>query len=284
MPGILTHLDNFNFDTFFENKGIHNVNIMNVIFYPDGEIAKIEAINYTKDNCLEGIKSKTTKNNKIKIINRGTKKTRQIKTLEKVGLTKEEFKNGKQPEEFENEIVNFLNMNPGTTFVNNASRILNIIKKTTNNTFIDIKELGKRYAVTGLKIESVDNIRTGFNACLRKDKKIKRIELNRPECKVISCYYGEQQIENKRSGFIQIKKYLFCKTSIGTIYYDIVKGKWAISQKEKNRTGFIIESFDTSEITKCLCQMYKADSFDKLKESRYEYWKSKHQPATKISA
>lgn len=247
-------------------------------FHADKVLARIQVKTYSKD--LSG-----TPIDSLDIICKDTK-NRQNKTYEKIGITKEQSKNGFSQERTAKLLSDYFIEHNG--IIVGYKNIFNDIKKINEgilsygfekiiNCKFDTEKMLKECAEPAKKCNAVNDIKLAYTAYIRKVKRIEAAEQNKQSCSVEYAYYHETRLYNKISGVETKKKFLFCKTQIGLIYYDLIKQKWMMSIKERRETGLMIENFDTKDIEKQMLKKYHAKDFETLVNKLKQNWRERNQ-------
>ncbi len=229
---------------------IKEITILNADTSSEGKILHITANTY---NIKSGITIDT-----IDIIFNDLKK-RQKRTLDKLGLTKEQLNNGIDEESGLRQISEyFINHDSLIAGINIKSLIKIINKKLEmyslkkiNGLFFDIFKESEYCGIEFYKNKkSFEYILALTEQCIKRYKKISEIENNKYDCVLNYAYYRELEYGKKQH-------LIYCNTTIGVIFYDIDKDEWAIAKKEQKRTGLIIENFDIENIKQQIRLKYK---------------------------
>lgn len=231
------------------------------VAYTNDAVIKVEAETYQADeNNLQGKQPI----DQLIIVFKDTKK-RQAKTLEKLGVTKEELENGVPDDEGSLMLSEYFIKHDGiiVSYQTDAKvrrlnkRIqANMFKSISNYTF-DIKAMVKLCKIDCPDLGTITNTKRALKCCLKKYDRMKHVEMNKQGCIVNYAYYMELGECNKL-------KRIFCKTSIGAIYYDPVKDRWDMSKKERDKTGLMIESFDLNDVKSQLRNKYNVCNMSEL--------------------
>lgn len=200
----------------------------------------------------------------LTIVFKDTKK-RQTKTLAKLGVTKEEIQNGLPDNEGSFKLSEYFIKHDGIIVsYQTDAKVRRLNKKIQENMFksisnytLDIKAMAKICKIDYPDLGTITNTKRAFKSCLNIYDRLKHIEMNKQGCIVHYAYYMEFGGCNKLQR-------IFCKTSIGDIYYDPVKDRWDMSKKERDKTGLMIESFDLNDVKSQLRTKYHVYNMSEL--------------------
>ena len=232
------------------------------LFHSVGEITILD-IGITSDNTILRVAAKSYRIDsyecidEINIVFKDCKK-RQKKTLEKLGLTKEQIENGFDEEPgFRMISENFIQHNTLTAGTNISKTIKAINRKAEQYSLKKIEsaafDVFKESDYCGIEYDknriSMNEMLQLIKKCIKKYTEINELEQNKYECVLNYAYYKELEYGRKRY-------LIYCNTSIGNIYYDLDKDVWVMTKKEKQKTGLIIENFDVDDIKRQIRQKY----------------------------
>lgn len=262
---------------------VENITFLNVISVGT-EVLKIEAETYTIAGEEEGLCQKfENKVDTLNIICHDEKK-RRASTLKKLHATIEDLLNGIEEPDVAKVLSDYFIKYDGIIVsyktYSQISAINKIIQKyqykSIDNIFFDIKLMAKQCGESCDKSDTISGIRESFISCLKKYKRIEKIERNKKSCVVNYAYYWHGEYQN-------YMEWIFCNTSIGIVYYDTIFEKWGITQKEKRKTGMMIESIDTEEIEQQLFKKYCVRSMSDLKVKLKEKASQNRNPNVKTT-
>lgn len=260
---------------FYDKKNIElqmqkseDITFINVTILNKTEILKIEVETYeinTDNNSGIGKKMDS-----LSIICYDEKRRRPA-TLEKIGATREDLLNGMKEPDFAKILSEYFIMHDGIivsyktyTQIAALNKIIQKYKyKSIENTIFDMRMMTKYCRESYIDKESIDNTKEAFCFCMRKYRRLEKLEQNKYSCVVNYAYYWISEYRN-------YMEWICCNTSIGVIYYDILSERWGITKKESKKTGLLIESVDVDDVKKQLFIKYRVNNMEELKNKLKE--------------
>ena len=227
-----------------------------------GEFLRIQAVTYGVDN------GQVTDNvvDELDVwINDG--KRRHAKTLQKFGVTKEEFDGFTPASDAAVTVSNYFIKHDDTLVItkladkNNVNKFLNEYKCYTLNTdnIIRMDTMAEDCMKKLPEFPDIDAQLKCFRYYFEKYERSETKELNRIDCAVECAWYWES---NEHFPI----RWILCKTSIGRVYYDTARRRWGITEKERKKNGFKIEMIDIDSIEQQLFEKYKVESMFELQK------------------
>lgn len=264
-----------------------DVTFINVIIVGK-EVLKVEAETYsfkTKDdtnvasstNCFRSIANKENCLRKIDEMNIlfYDEKQRQTSTLKKIGATREDLLNGVKQPDAAKKISGYFVEHAGIIIsyktYSQIAALNKIIQahqyKSIDNALFDMRLMAEYCRESYPDKGNIQNTKDAFCFCLKKYKRFEKLEQNKCACTVNYAYYW-------LSEYRKYMEWIFCNTSIGVIYYDVISERWGITKKESKKNGLLIESVDTDDVQKQLFRKYHVNSMEELKAQLIKYRKS----------
>ena len=247
------------------DKCISVDNIRQILALRDAEVTFLD-LGMTTDGTILKItletRSEKNESAKTELIYHDTKR-RQDRTLKKLQLTKEQLINGLEKDAFIKKIEEYFQHHNGPVIAYYATTKVNALNKLLQNkqvkVFYDIQMMAKKCQITCHSSKNIETLKQDFDDCIKKYEKLQTFKENPQDCIVKRAYYytGQPQFNLIR---------IYCITSLGNIYYDIIYERWGISKKEQNKTGLAIERFNTKDIEQQLFRLYRVTDMKELEE------------------
>lgn len=217
--------------------------------FAGNDLLSISVETYEEDNLKDS----------LNVVFKDTK-TRHIKTLERLNLTKEDLLNGMNEKTAAKMISDYFICHDGMIVAEKAEALIHVLDKLMRryhyrfilSQYFDIEKLANE-----CDQKKSSDIKETFQSCMKKYKRWKRMEKNKKACVVKYAYYWEN---DRRSD----TKWIVCRTSIGDIYYDLMKKEWKVTKKETKNSGLVIASVDIPDVIKQLNQRYRVSGVVEL--------------------
>lgn len=228
----------------------HEITFLKITSFSDGTLVKVEGQTYVDDLPVS----------ELRLVLKDTRRRRK-ETYQKAGVTKEECSDGLETEEFSQAFAQYFADHPGLIVGHGIEKTLpeinHMLNEPLRNKFLDTHAMSLfcKDSCNGMDVKEV------FETCLRIYARLERVERNKLQCVLKSVSYWEQKIRNK---WTYARSFLFFRTSVGTIYYDLDREKWDMSRKERTRTGLVVESFDLDDVVRQAFRKYGVRSLTEL--------------------